>query len=377
MDKYLKDVAKVIIGIPAPKEFINKNETNAIPFIRVSSLEDLCNDMETINEFLDKTKFKVFPKGTVVFAKSGMSVLKNRVYSLRTDSVLVSHLAGVVCDENEIYYKYLEYFLKKNPPSQLIQNKAYPSIRSEDIERIHFVLPKLEIQKKIVEKLEIIQDAIKQRKKQIEELQNIIKSQFVEMFTNFRNKEKIESLSNYFSRGKSPNYVNNSKIGVINQACIYWNCFKMENIKYQDESRINNAFAKMIRKNDVLITSTGTGTLGRCNVYGGGDNKYIADGHVSILRLKEEIVNPVYFKYYFMQDKVQKQLYSECVNGSTNQIELSKDKFLHFDVSVPPIELQNKFADFVQQVDKQKFEIENSLKEIQELYESLMEQYFS
>jgi type I restriction enzyme S subunit len=41
-----------------------------------------------------------------------------------------------------------------------------------------------------------------------------------------------------------------------------------------------------------------------------------------------------------------------------------------------PIELQNRFADIVKQIDKQKFEIENSLKEMQELYESLMEKYF-
>ena len=45
-------------------------------------------------------------------------------------------------------------------------------------------------------------------------------------------------------------------------------------------------------------------------------------------------------------------------------------------IIVPPIELQNKFADIVKQIDKQKFEIENSLKEMQELYESLMEKYF-
>ena len=45
-------------------------------------------------------------------------------------------------------------------------------------------------------------------------------------------------------------------------------------------------------------------------------------------------------------------------------------------VEIPPIELQNQFAEIVKQIDKQKFEIENSLKEMQELYEALMERYF-
>ena len=199
------------------------------------------------------------------------------------------------------------------------------------------------------------------KRNQITKLNELVKSQFIEMFGNINNKQKIKLLNNYFSRGKSPNYVDNSKIGVINQACIYWDYFKMENIKHQDESKINNLTEKMIRKNDILITSTGTGTLGRCNVYIGENNKYIADGHVSILRLKEKIINPIYFKYYLMQDKVQKQLYSECVNGSTNQIELSKDKFLNFNVFVPNIELQKKFAHIVEEIDKQKFSNKNIL----------------
>ena len=77
-----------------------------------------------------------------------------------------------------------------------------------------------------------------------------------------------------------------------------------------------------------------------------------------------------------MQKKIQKKLYAECVNGSTNQIELSKDKFLNFDIVVPPIDLQNKFAEFVKQVYKQKFELQKSLEEIQKLQESLKYKYF-
>ena len=148
------------------------------------------------------------------------------------------------------------------------------------------------------------------------------------------------------------------------------------NIKYQDELKISNSKEKMINNRDILITSTGTGTLGRCNVYNGGNGKYLADGHVSILRVNEEIINPIFFKYYFMQERIQKKLYSECVNGSTNQIELSKDKFLNFNVTIPNLKKQNQFADIVKQIDKQKFEIQKNLKETQKLQESLMNKYF-
>ena len=187
------------------------------------------------------------------------------------------------------------------------------------------------------------------------------------MFGECKNKETICKICNYLSRGKSPNYVEYSNIKVINQACIYWNEFKFFNVKYQDESKISKSLDKMVKKGDVLITSTGTGTLGRCNVFQEEEKLYMADGHVSILRLNNNVINPFYFKYYMMQEKIQEKLYAECVNGSTNQIELAKDKFLEFNVVIPEISLQNKFIEIVQLIDKQKFNYINKINELKEI----------
>ena len=64
-------------------------------------------------------------------------------------------------------------------------------------------------------------------------------------------------------------------------------------------------------------------------------------------------------------------------NGSAKSMSnISKENLMNLKIILPPIELQNQFAEIVKQIDKQKFEIENSLKEMQELYESLMEKYF-
>ena len=65
----------------------------------------------------------------------------------------------------------------------------------------------------------------------------------------------------------------------------------------------------------------------------------------------------------------------KCIKGigvpDLHLIEIKK-----FNIIVPPIELQNKFAEFVKQIDKQKFELQKSLEEIQKLQESLMNKYF-
>ena len=62
--------------------------------------------------------------------------------------------------------------------------------------------------------------------------------------------------------------------------------------------------------------------------------------------------------------------------GATNRQRIKEGTFLNYKIYLPPIDLQNQFAEIVKQIDKQKFEIEKSLKETQGLYESLMEKYF-
>ena len=277
-----------------------------------------------------------------------------------------------VLDKNITDIRYFMYFLKSNvfkkQIRKLITGSAQLNFGPSHLKKIKIEMPELKKQQEIVKKLDRVKKIIDIRNNQIIELNELIKSQFVEMFGDIKIKEKVKNVSVYFSRGKTPNYVEKSNIKVISQACIYWDEFKYEKAKYQDENKALKALEKMIENGDVLITSTGTGTLGRCNVYYGEDHKYMADSHVSILRLNYKEMNPIFFKYYFMQEKVQKKLYAECVNGSTNQIELSKDRFLNFRILIPPIDLQNQFSEIVKQIDKQKFESMIQLKMMEKIY---------
>ena len=284
----------------------------------------------------------------------------------------------VLKSKGEFENKYIYYYLlsRLNIIKRMFRGLAIKQLDKKAFFKLDILLVDKLKQKRIIENLDKISNNIQSKREQLKKLEQLVKSQFVEMFGDIKIKEKMKNVSVYFSRGKTPNYVEKSNIKVISQACIYWDEFKYEKAKYQDENKALKSLEKMIENGDVLITSTGTGTLGRCNVYYGEEHKYMADSHVSILRLNYKEVNPIFFKYYFMQEKVQKELYAECVNGSTNQIELSKDRFLNFRILMPEITLQNQFSEIVKQIDKQKFEIQKSLKETQELYESLMEEYF-
>ncbi len=152
----------------------------------------------------------------------------------------------------------------------------------------------------------------------------------------------------FCGRGKSPKYVEASSIEVINQACIYWDGIKRDNIKFVDEN--SNYSSSLIQAGDLLINSTGTGTLGRAAVFQGDSNASVVDSHVTVVRLKTEEYLPGFLCYYFRHKPIQERLYSKCVNGSTNQIELSKEKLLHFEIPDLDVEEQTKIFDVLEKV---------------------------
>lgn len=169
------------------------------------------------------------------------------------------------------------------------------------------------------------------------------------------------------NRGKSPEYVEESKIKVINQACIYWDCFNLKNIKYQNE--INLGERGKLYKNDILINSTGTGTLGRANIFK-EDGNFIADSHVTIIRCKDKSFAD-YLKYIFRTDLYQGLIYSTMVTGSTNQIELSREglrNMIVLDISNEELNLINNILE--DKINKINLVIDKTKSEIEKLKEA-------
>ena len=366
----LYEIGTIITGNTPSKNNDEYYISDDIMFIKPGDIEEkYITNLERSEGYISekaRNKVRILPKDTVLVTCIGTI---GKVGILEKEGTCNQQINAIIPNDM-IVSKYLAYLIKSK--QKILQLKAnapvVPIINKTDFSKIDINICDIKEQKKIVKKLDLIKKIIDIRQEQLRKLNNIVKSQFVEMFEPIKIKEKMKNISVYFSRGKTPNYVEKSNIKVISQACIYWDEFKYEKAKYQDENKALKVLEKMIENGDVLITSTGTGTLGRCNVYYGEDHKYMADSHVSILRLNYKKVNPIFFKYYFMQEKVQKELYAECVNGSTNQIELSKDRFLNFRILIPEITLQNQFSEIVKQIDKQKFESMIQLKMMEKIY---------
>lgn len=125
-------------------------------------------------------------------------------------------------------------------------------------------------------------------------------------------------------------------------------------------------------EDDILVTSRGT--LGLCYIMQEGDRFYFQDGMISWLKKGKMEINPIYFKYLFQMPGFRKQI--DTVPNGTTVNYLSISRLSELEAMYPPIELQNQFAEFVQQVDKLKFEMQQSLVELENNFNALMQKAF-
>ena len=372
----LKELGTIFTGNTPSKKVDEYWSNRDIKFIKPDVIKDELCVISSANEYISasaKNVSRIVPANSILVTCIG----KIGRVGITEEEVSFNQQINAIVPNEAIIPKYLAYAIYANRKQlKAIANApVVPIINKTQFSDFKIsICESVEKQNKIVRTLDVISEIITHDKKKIEALDELIKARFVEMFENDNMNEKtIEDVASFCSRGKSPKYVTKSKLKVINQACIYWDRFKFENVKYNEEDYDGD---RIISNNDLLICSTGTGTLGRCNIFRApDDSRYMADSHVTIIRLNGHIL-PEVFKAWFERPRTQEKLYSDCVSGSTNQIELSKEKLKNMNILVPPINLQKQFASFAKQVDKSKFAVQKSLEKTQLLFDSLMQEYF-
>lgn len=177
----LSEIAIIKAGNVAPKK--DAFTEDGIPFVRAGSLTNLLAggslaDLEKIDgDTAQKLRLTLFPAGTVVFAKSGMSCMTGNVYVLPKPCYVVSHLACVIPNGN--YASYLKHYFRFNRPNRLIENPSFPSIKLSKIQGIELRLPSPEKGVRQVQALERIESQIGQAKALLTYLNSLVKSRFV------------------------------------------------------------------------------------------------------------------------------------------------------------------------------------------------------
>jgi type I restriction enzyme S subunit len=188
---------------------------------------------------------------------------------------------------------------------------------------------------------------------------------------------RIEDVAETVTRGKQPTYVDEDGIPVLNQSCIYWDGFNEEEVRQLDPDVADEWKDKYFVKNgDVLINSTGKGTLGRAIYWSKESDHFALDSHITRVSIDESKLSPEYLRYYLESTWGQTMLYIFCVSGSTGQIELSKTDLLTMPVIVPSLSEQRRIASILSSVDEQIQQTEAIIDAVKEQKRGLMQDLF-
>nr|WP_242687099.1 MULTISPECIES: restriction endonuclease subunit S [unclassified Actinopolyspora] len=160
---------------------------------------------------------------------------------------------------------------------------------------------------------------------------------------------QLRHVTKVVRRGTSPDYVDESSVRVVNQACVQDSGLDWSKVKYHQHEGDPKSLKGYLFTGDVLVNSTGTGTLGRVGYFTPEyeDGHSIADGHVTVVRADGVQSDSRYLYHYLRCAQFQHYVMSALVSGSTNQIELNAERLASAPVPLPPLEEQRRIADFL------------------------------
>ena len=277
------------------------------------------------------------------------SVIGTMQYLLPKENVLPEYLFYVVS------YMHLEKYFT---------GATIPHIYFKDYKNEEFNLDSIEKQAEIVDVLGRCQQVIEKRKREMQLLDDLIKARFVEMFGDpIQNpkgwdmsliEEVVANEKNALKAGpfgsalKKEYYVTSGyKIygqeQVISGDCTFGDY-------YIDEERYKSLENCAVQAGDVLISLVGT--YGKLLIMPEVFEPGIINPRLMKITFDKEKINPYYFKFFFQSESLKRAL-SENTHGGTMDI-LNLGIVRKIAMPLPPLKLQNEFADFVKQVDKSK-----------------------
>ena len=318
----------------------------------------------------------------------------NRVWIVRKESenINIASSEWIVVRNNKYNPEFLAWYFRSPKFRQLMVSEVTGiggSLTRAQPKRVaKYPVPIMDriIQDKIVYRLNRIQKIIDMKKKELIKLDLLIQSRFVEMFGDLADPKCVWNQVKLINVCKTPNDVKCGPFGTqLNK-----NEYQKKGVAVWEIPQINDEFAsepihfltekkaKILESYSVIagdIVMSRKGNIGKCAVFPEKYEKGIIHSDVLRIRVDAEQVNSQFMMRQLHYSRAIKHQIGTVSSGAIMAgINVTKLKQIY--VHIPPIDLQNQFATFVQQVNKSKFEVQKSLEKTQLLFDSLMQEYF-
>ena len=285
---------------------------------------------------------------------------------------------GLVANKDLLLPKYLYYFCINFNFEALNTTVTIPSLTKANLLQIEINIPSIAEQSKVVSKLDKISKLIELRKQQLEELDQLVKSRFIELFG--------DTVANPYGWKKDMlGIVCDVRDGTHDSPQYFETGYPLVTSKNVTGGKIDLTDCSLISEEDFMkinerskvdfgdILMPMIGTVGKPVIV--NIEPCFAIKNVSLIKFNQEsqVLN-IYIKALLQSDYFDDVVLSKVRGGTQKFISLGDIRKL--EILVPPLELQNQFATFVEQVDKSKLAIQKSLEKLEIFKKSLMQQYF-
>ena len=352
----LGEIVKTNQSTYSPKEnwqFVNYLDTGNITMNKI-------DEIQYINTAKDKLPSRARRKvktNSIIYSTVRPNQLHYGVIKEQPDNFLVS-TGFTVIDVNydKAVPDFIYYALTKQEVTEQLQAiaeqsvSAYPSLKPSDIENLEFMLPDKKTQERIVAILRSIDEKIKENNAINNNLLEQALAIYKDWFCDYALSDgvlpenwkitTIDAISSLVTRGIAPKYDDSSDQIVLNQKCIRDHTIDISLSRRHLPKKINE---KWISKGDLLINSTGTGTLGRVAQVWFEANNMTVDSHVTIVRPKDPILQS-YIGFWGLSHESEIEAQH---TGSTGQTELPRDRVKAMELPLPDEDTLSKFNELV------------------------------
>ena len=294
-------------------------------------------------------------------------------------------LAAITPNKTKVSTEFIFWLLKEknNELNRLGTGSTFKAISKKILEETKVPDISLEKQTAYSNILEKLYSIITHRRTQLEKLDLLVKARFVEMFgdTEYNTKKfPVYKLSELCTVSSSKRIYQDEQsstgvpfLRISNLVELIETGHLKNELFISDEKYIELVRSNLVpQKGDILVTSRGT--LGKCYIVQDDDKFYFQDGMISWLYNLNKAITPLYLALLFNTRNIKTQI-DNLQSGSTVAY-LSITMLKKLNIVVPPLTLQNQFADFVKQVDQSKSILQQELDKAQMLFDSLMQEYF-
>lgn len=370
----LEEICTIVSGGTPSRSKPEYWNNGNIPWIKIKDMKskyiDSAEEFIT-EEGLNNSSTKMLKSDTILYS---IFATLGEVGILKIDACTNQAIAGLSLKENSnILKEYLYYYLKskKKDVNNLGRGVAQNNINLSLLRKFKIPVMPLHQQKKIIEVLDIVSSTINNYERELILLDELVKARFVEMFG--RPTDKITrypkvKIANLIKEGKA--LIKAGPFGSSLKKEFYvkkgFKIYGQEQVikddptfgdYYINEERFNSLKSCEVHAGDILISLVGT--CGKTMIMPENFEPGIINPRLLKITFDAEFIIPIYFKYFFGSDDLQKTLNSASGHSTMNVVNVGMLK--NVELIMAPIELQNQFASFVEEIDKSRLLSNHSL----------------